>query len=92
MYDFIYKNAQILLNKVESLDKLSRKRSFILDINTDYRFYILGEGSFGIVLKVIFGTETFVVKIMKKEDEEPKKLSKLQKKINSITSEKLRYL
>ena len=35
---------------------------------------------------------TFITKIMKKEDDEPKKLSKLVKKINSIKSPHVKQL
>ena len=48
MYDFIFENAQEILNKINSANDFSRKSPFHLG---DYRFKLLGEGSFGIVYK-----------------------------------------
>lgn len=89
MYEFIFNNSQTIIDTVKNLDDFSKKKSFYLD---NYRFTLLGEGTFGMVFKVIFDNKTFIAKIMKKEDDEPKKLHKLLKKINSIKSEEVKKL
>lgn len=71
--DFILEKTDLLLqkdNKIFQLDK--------------YRFKFLGEGSFGIIYKVTGHGKNIIVKIMKKEDSEPKKCQKIKEKIESI--------
>ena len=72
MYDFIFNNSEQILSK-------STKNLFFID---NYRFKILGEGSFGIVYKVQYQNKVFIAKIMKKENDESKKIEDIKKKIN----------
>lgn len=71
--DFILEKTDLLLQK--------NKKIFQID---KYRFKFLGEGSFGIIYKVTGNGENIIVKIMKKEDSEPKKCLKIKEKIESI--------
>jgi serine/threonine protein kinase len=89
MYNFIFENAQQILNKIHSANDYSKKIPFQMG---DYRLKLLGEGSFGIVFKVIFKNTTFIAKIMKKEDDEPQKIVKLVKKIDSVKDDKVQKL
>ncbi len=50
---------------------------------------MLGEGTYGLVFKVIYESNTFVIKIMKKKNDEPFKLINLKKKIDVIKSLKV---
>lgn len=89
MYDFIFENGQKILNKIESLNIYSKKSVFQMG---EYRFKLLGEGTFGMVFKVIYRNTTFIAKIMKKEDDEPRKILKMLKKIKSIKDVKIQKL
>ena len=68
--DFILEKTDLLLQK--------NKKIFQID---KYRFKFLGEGSFGIIYKVTGNGINIIVKIMKKEDSEPKKCLKIKKKL-----------
>lgn len=82
MYSFIFENARNILN---------RKEEKVFSLN-GYRFKVLGEGTYGVVFKVIFGKKTFIAKIMKKTDTEPETLEKIKKKTESLKDEKVKEL
>ena len=82
MYSFIFENARNILN---------RKEEKVFSLN-GYRFKFLGEGTYGVVFKVIFGRNIFIAKIMKKIDTEPETLEKIKRKTESLKDEKVKVL
>lgn len=89
MYNFIYENADEILKKAVDSNYSGFNTKFMIG---EYRFIVLGEGTFGIVLKVFYKDQIFIAKIMKKEDDEPQKIIKLMKKIRSIKSTEIQKL
>lgn len=81
MYDFIVKNLDIIKEQTD--------KTFYID---QYRFTLLGEGTYGIVFKVIFKSNIFVIKIMKKMNDEHLKLKNLKSKIDKIESPKIKKM
>ena len=73
------------------LDLLLKKEKTIFQLDK-YRFRFLGEGSFGIIYKVTGEGNNIIVKIMKKEDSEPKKCLKIKEKISSLNDKEKKNL
>ena len=71
--NFILGKIDLLLQKEKTIYQLDK-----------YRFKFLGEGSFGIIYKVTGDGNNIIVKIMKKEDGEPKKCLKIKEKIDRL--------
>jgi serine/threonine protein kinase len=89
MYDFVFENAQQILNQISSRNDFNKKLAFQMG---EYRFKLLGEGTFGVVFKVIYRNDTFIAKIMKNDDDEPRKILKMVKKIKSVKDSKIQKL
>jgi serine/threonine protein kinase len=82
MYDFIFQNTDLILEK-------KNQNTFTIE---GYRFKLVGEGTFGIVFKIIYKEHTFIAKIMKNPDPEPEKLKNIKDKIDKISSGKIEKL
>ena len=76
---------------LERIDLLLQKEKKIFQLDK-YRFRFLGEGSFGIIYKVTGEGNNIIVKIMKKEDSEPKKCLKIKEKISSLNDKEKKNL
>jgi serine/threonine protein kinase len=81
MYDFIFQNTELILEKTQNTFTIG-----------GYRFKLVGEGTFGVVFKIIYKEHVFIAKIMKKPDPEPEKLKNIKDKIDNISSEKIKKL
>ena len=73
---FVLKNTDILLQ-----DSQKNIKRFKIG---KYKFHFMGEGSFGVIYKITGDGKNIIIKIMKKEDAEPKKCLKIKEKIEDI--------